>query len=468
MLRQFSGIDFEKNPEKFDFFADQFEKIPIYFQSFFGSTDPSDVINLIDYALYTYDIGHVVLDNLQFMLSGQGKGFERFEMQDDLISKLRNLATEKNVHISLVIHPKKTEDDQDLHISSIFGTSKSTQESDNIFILQNRKGFKVLDIKKNRYDGEIGKAPLVFCKESKRYYNINNKDVEDIYNNMDVTKILDEKKKIFEENCDGEEIQGTAESKEDVFFEKMKKDCERGKLKTNKDFGGRNLMRVKEIENEIIYDSINQQTGFKKYSGNNNNGINSNRNSNYNQNNLQRNNNDTNNIQKNNNQNNFQRNNNQNNFEKNNNIKNTQTLKINTNNDKIKIPSDEKTNSSNEPTFLTEKDREIYQKTILQNISEDQNLENLDNFEIPENSIKNDYGRIDEIIEIDHDKWNLDKKKNPNFYENGETITYEDIVNQITSFGSYNNDKKDYRKFKKKNEFFDDYLDFEINKNKKK
>lgn len=39
---------------------------------------------------------------------------------------LRRLATEKNVHIFLVIHPKKVEDDHNLTVGSIFGTAKVT------------------------------------------------------------------------------------------------------------------------------------------------------------------------------------------------------------------------------------------------------------------------------------------------------------------------------------------------------
>ena len=45
------------------------------------------------------------------------------------------MATEKNIHIFLIIHPKKVEDDTNLTVSSIFGSAKSTQEADNVMIL---------------------------------------------------------------------------------------------------------------------------------------------------------------------------------------------------------------------------------------------------------------------------------------------------------------------------------------------
>ena len=518
MLRQYSGVDFEKNPEKFDFYADQFEKIPIYFQSFFGSTESSSIINLIDYALYTYDIGHVVLDNLQFMLSGQGKGFERFELQDDLISKLRNIATEKNVHISLVIHPKKTDDDQDLHISSIFGTSKSTQESDNIFILQNRKGFKVLDIKKNRYDGEIGKAPMIFCKDSKRYYNINKNDIESIYNNEDTKIIIEQKKKLFDDNIEDDDDIVFEGDKEDVFFEKMRNDSvkfgisdrfsvkiiedivlddfekkERGKNKG--EFSERNdvkneirdeVEKNKEneisnnFEDEIINDILNFTYNEEKKGDEYNNENNTNKN-NYENNTYK------NNYENNTNKNNYENNTNKNNYENNTNYNFKEEIKRSENNpnknnnennfkeEKQKPIIQKNIQEEPENTFLTAADREIYENTITQN----NNKSILDIEEQFTKMEKSDFGRNAEKINIDHNKWNLDKKQNPNFYEEGESITYDDIINEITDTrkfnggkfqNNYNFDVDEYldkgKKYKKNNykkkedEFFDDYLDY--------
>ena len=43
------------------------------------------------------------------MMSCQGRGFDRFEMIDNLIAQLRKLATEKNIHITIVIHPRKSD-----------------------------------------------------------------------------------------------------------------------------------------------------------------------------------------------------------------------------------------------------------------------------------------------------------------------------------------------------------------------
>ena len=41
----------------------------------------------------------LTIDNLQFMLSQQAEGIQKFDLQDRVINQLRTLATEKNVHI---------------------------------------------------------------------------------------------------------------------------------------------------------------------------------------------------------------------------------------------------------------------------------------------------------------------------------------------------------------------------------
>lgn len=80
----------------------------------------------------------VVIDTLQFLLSEQGDGFKKFELQDTLMAKLREISIRYNVHVVVVIHPRKTDDGEDIGIHSIYGTSKATQEADNIWLIQNR------------------------------------------------------------------------------------------------------------------------------------------------------------------------------------------------------------------------------------------------------------------------------------------------------------------------------------------
>jgi predicted ATP-dependent serine protease len=73
------------------------------------------------------NISLVILDTLQFLLSEQAQGYNKFDLQDKVLTRLRKMATSHNVHIVIVIHPRKTEDTQDIQIHSIYGTSKATQ-----------------------------------------------------------------------------------------------------------------------------------------------------------------------------------------------------------------------------------------------------------------------------------------------------------------------------------------------------
>jgi twinkle protein len=68
-----------------------------------------------------------------------------------------------------VIHPRKEADDTLLNISSVFGTAKATQEADNVIILQRVEGKKMVDVRKNRFDGDLGRFQIVFDQDSQLY-----------------------------------------------------------------------------------------------------------------------------------------------------------------------------------------------------------------------------------------------------------------------------------------------------------
>lgn len=95
----------------------------------------------MEHATYVYDIAHVIIDNVQFMvgMSEESKHVDRFWKQDVLIAAFRQFATRKNCHVTLVIHPRKERDDEDLRTSSIFGGAKASQEADNVLIIQDKR-----------------------------------------------------------------------------------------------------------------------------------------------------------------------------------------------------------------------------------------------------------------------------------------------------------------------------------------
>ena len=123
-------------------------------------------------------------------------GFEKFDLLDEAISQFRKFATEKQVNVILVIHPKKEDDKIALGLSSIFGSAKATQEvlaytdliifliyfpclqADIVLILQRLEARAYLDVKKNRYDGDLGRLYLDYSQITSSFYEVDGKDIE--------------------------------------------------------------------------------------------------------------------------------------------------------------------------------------------------------------------------------------------------------------------------------------------------
>ncbi|KAK4877568.1 hypothetical protein RN001_010074 [Aquatica leii] len=185
MLQQLVGVPLDKNIENFDSYADDFEKLPIYYMTFHGQQSVKIVMEAVEHAQYVHDISHVIIDNLQFMMgvSEDQKSMDRFWKQDLIIGSFRAFATRKNCHVTLVIHPRKERDVDDLTTSSIFGGAKASQEADNILIIQDKsltlqRGKKYLQIAKNRYSGDIGVMNLEFDKNALSFAPKKKKSVE--------------------------------------------------------------------------------------------------------------------------------------------------------------------------------------------------------------------------------------------------------------------------------------------------
>lgn len=174
LLTQLAGIPLQQNLDRFDEFADRLEKLPMYFMKFHGQHSLEKVMKVLVHAQYVYDIGHVIIDTVQFMMgvSEDSSGTDRFWRQDNIIAAFRSFATEYNCHVTLVIHPRKERAGENLGLNSVFGGAKATQEADNVLMLQDyreAKGGLFLKILKNRFCGEVGKVPLEFSRNSLRF-----------------------------------------------------------------------------------------------------------------------------------------------------------------------------------------------------------------------------------------------------------------------------------------------------------
>ncbi|KAI8642002.1 P-loop containing nucleoside triphosphate hydrolase protein [Parasitella parasitica] len=179
MLYQFAEKDISLNPKEFDEIANRFQQLPLYFLKFFSSTVIKDVLKACHHAVYAYDVRHIILDNLQFMLSQQGTGgMDKWEVQDNAIHEIRNFATQQDVHITLVVHPRKDSGSGDeLDIHSIFGSAKVTQEADNVIIIQKSKeNTRSLDVRKNRFDGTLGIVPYKFDSNTFKIHELSKEE----------------------------------------------------------------------------------------------------------------------------------------------------------------------------------------------------------------------------------------------------------------------------------------------------
>jgi len=174
MLTQFCGKNLEENINEFNHFADKFSELPLYFLRFFGSTGVEEVLDAMEYAAYVLDVEHVILDNLQFMTGSSARGYEKFDVLDSAIDRFRKFATDRKVHVTLVIHPRKTDDGMPLMMSSVFGTAKATQEADNVIIVQNSQAYRYLDVVKNRFDGSLGSVPYKYQPDNLKFYELTN------------------------------------------------------------------------------------------------------------------------------------------------------------------------------------------------------------------------------------------------------------------------------------------------------
>jgi twinkle protein len=162
------------SPEQFEKVSEVFSKLPMYFMDLYGSTKFSIVkTNIID-AIEKLQVQHVIIDNLQFM-TGDEYGMDKYEIYDRIISEIRLIATTTNTHVTVVIHPRKEADNTPLSIASIQGTPKATQEADNIIILQKTEQHRYLEVKKNRFKGDLGRVPYSYDPES---CSISEKDLD--------------------------------------------------------------------------------------------------------------------------------------------------------------------------------------------------------------------------------------------------------------------------------------------------
>ncbi|VDN00890.1 unnamed protein product [Thelazia callipaeda] len=170
MLVQFAALPLYKieHHPAVELWIDRFERtkgeLVIMKADEFRNRSVTQIANAIRSQVTAGEIQHVVIDNLQFLVGlailndERTNSFERFHQQDRFVGLLRSIATDCSTHITVVVHPRKTNSGEDLDIQHFGGSGRVTQEADNIFALQRRRDEvdrrrfrKFLYILKNRY-----------------------------------------------------------------------------------------------------------------------------------------------------------------------------------------------------------------------------------------------------------------------------------------------------------------------------
>jgi len=151
--------------------ARKLRQSPMQFLNMFGSTGLDTVLSTLEESFQNpagFRPHLVILDNLQFMLSGQASNsLDRFDLMDRAISSLRKFCSTHPVHVIIVVHPRKEADDTPLCLASVSGTAKATQEADNVIILQKIGAKRFIDVRKNRFHGELGRIPIDFLRRAR-------------------------------------------------------------------------------------------------------------------------------------------------------------------------------------------------------------------------------------------------------------------------------------------------------------
>ncbi|TKR83153.1 hypothetical protein L596_016788 [Steinernema carpocapsae] len=181
MLVQYAGVPLHRveHHASVEQWLDRFERtkgaLIIMKVDEFRNRSINQIANAIKDQVVSAGIQHVVIDNLQFLIGlanlndEKASALERFNQQDRFVGLMRKMATDYGVHVTLVVHPRKTDSDTDLDIHHLGGSARVTQEADNVLVMQRRKSDengksrKFLHILKNRHGGPASTTTRSRC-----------------------------------------------------------------------------------------------------------------------------------------------------------------------------------------------------------------------------------------------------------------------------------------------------------------
>ena len=181
ILKQFMDVgvmsreDIERHLNELDDYLHFFREL--------GGSDAYEILDAMEYCYHRFGCKDFIIDNLM-MIRAQRMD-EKLVWQVDWVMKLIEFAKSREVHIHLVAHPKKTDEEEAPKMYDIYGASQIPGLVDNVIAVHriNKKkgditqGSVELCSRKQRNGGWIGKVKLFFNRISQRFSKVSFDDV---------------------------------------------------------------------------------------------------------------------------------------------------------------------------------------------------------------------------------------------------------------------------------------------------
>lgn len=136
-----------------------------------SKSEESSILKVFEYAVKKYDIKTFLVDNLMTARYDGGNEGDYYLKQINFVRDLVEFASNFDVHVHLVAHPKKTSGS--LGNDDISGRAEITNLAHNVFSverLENAECNVAIKILKNRWEGSRETVGLNYCPVSRRLY----------------------------------------------------------------------------------------------------------------------------------------------------------------------------------------------------------------------------------------------------------------------------------------------------------
>jgi twinkle protein len=138
-----------------------------------SSSEEASILKVFEHCVRKYDTRIFVVDNLMTAKYETTNENDFYLRQINFVRDLLQFASNYNVHIHLVAHPKKTKGKIDN--DDISGRSEITNLAHNVFNFERTNGQGqadlAIDILKNRWEGVKETIGLYYCPVSRRIYS---------------------------------------------------------------------------------------------------------------------------------------------------------------------------------------------------------------------------------------------------------------------------------------------------------